>query len=241
VIVSPLPGTTRDSVDVEIRHKNKTFILVDNAGIRKLQKVKDSTESAAVIRAERGLKDVDVLIFVVDISKKIDQNDLFIAQKIQKSARPVIIAGNKWDLVEEKGLGLSLAKKIENKFNFLYYAKFIATSAVTGKNIFHLMERVEIIWNRLTTPIKTPALNRIVSQILSEKRLMTEKNRIFNPKYVSVESYRPLFFRFQSSSGQRLKPFFEMYLKRRLIDMLDLSGIPVFFNIVAKKTRRLKK
>lgn len=240
VIVSPLPGTTRDSVDVEIRHKNKTFILVDNAGIRKLQKVKDSTESAAVIRAERGLKDVDVLVFVVDMSKKIDQNDLFIARKILKSARPVIIAGNKWDLVEQKGLSESLRKKIENQFNFLFYAKFVATSAVTGKNIFQLMAGVEAIWSRLTTPIKTPVLNRMIRQILSEKKLMTEKNRIFNPKYVSVESYRPLFFRFQSSTGQRLKPFFEMYLKRRLTEMLDLSGIPVYFNIVAKKSRRTR-
>ncbi len=240
VIVSPLPGTTRDSVDVEIRRKNKSFILVDNAGIRKLQKVQESTESAAVIRAERSLKEVDVLIFVVDMSKKIDQNDLFIAQKIQRSARPVIIAGNKWDLVEEKEQGESLRKKIEAKFNFLYYASFVPTSALTGKNVFQLIDGAEHIWNKISTPIKTPVLNRVLAQILSEKKLITEKNRAFNPKYVSIESYKPLFFRFQSSTAQRLKPSFELYLKRRLIERLDLAGIPVFFNVVAKSARRKK-
>ncbi|MCP4217929.1 MAG: ribosome biogenesis GTPase Der, partial [bacterium] len=102
VIVSPIAGTTRDSVDLEIKRKGKTFILVDNAGIRKLQKVKESTESAAVIRAEKDIRNADIIIFVIDVSKKIDQNDLLIAHKLLKAAKPVIIAANKWDLVIEK-------------------------------------------------------------------------------------------------------------------------------------------
>jgi len=95
VIVSPLPGTTRDSIDLEVRRNRQMFILVDNAGIRKLQKVKEDTESAAVIRAEKEMRQSDIIIFVIDISKRIDQNDMLIAQKIVKAAKPVIIAGKR--------------------------------------------------------------------------------------------------------------------------------------------------
>ncbi len=95
VIVSPLPGTTRDSVDLEIKRNQQAFVIVDNAGIRKLQKIKEDTESAAVIRAEKEMRNSDVIIFVIDISKRIDQNDMLIAQKVVQAAKPVIIAGNK--------------------------------------------------------------------------------------------------------------------------------------------------
>ncbi len=91
-IVSPIAGTTRDSVDFEIKRKGKKFILVDNAGIRKFQKIKESTESAAVIRAEKDIRNADIIIFVLDVSRKLDKNDMFIARKILKSAKPVVVA-----------------------------------------------------------------------------------------------------------------------------------------------------
>lgn len=232
VIVSPLPGTTRDSVDLEIKRKNKSFILVDNAGIRKLKKVKEGTESAAVIRAEKDIRNADILIFVVDISKKIDQNDLLIAQKLLKSAKPVIIAANKWDLVEDKQNALTLAKRTRESFNFLYFAPMIFVSAVTGKDIFTLIDKAEAIHERLNTKIKTPRINSVIQAILKERKFLTECNNEFNPKYITVESYRPFFVTFHTTSKYKLKPFFEKYLKKRIVEEFELEGIPVFIKIL---------
>ena len=233
VIVSPIPGTTRDSVDLEIKRKNKTFILVDNAGIRKLQKVKERTESASVIRAEKDIQYADIVILILDISQKIDQNDLLIAHKILKSAKPVIIAGNKWDLVEDKNRAGKLLKEVKRRFNFLYFAPFVFVSAVTGKNVFDLIDQAEKIQQKLKQKIKTSYLNTVVQELLSEKKFLTETNRVFNPKYISIGSYRPFFINFHTSSGHKLKPAHETYLKKRLVEKLDLEGIPVFFKIVA--------
>ena len=237
VIVSPLPGTTRDSVDLEIKRNNKTFILVDNAGIRKLQKVKEDTESAAVIRAEKDIKNADIIIFVIDISKKIDRNDLFIAQKILKSAKPVVVACNKWDLVLDQEKADSFVRKLKARLNFFYFAPFLLTSAKSGKNIFQVIDKAEEINQKLTTKIKATHLNELVQQILLEKRILTEGNKKFISKYVSIEAYRPFFLNFFAKGGERLKTSDEMWLKKRVQQELGLEGIPIFFKITASKRR----
>ncbi len=236
VIVSPIPGTTRDSVDLEITRKQKTFILVDNAGIRKLHKVKEDTESAAVVRAEQDIKHADIIIFVIDISKKIDQNDLMIAHKILKAAKPTILACNKWDLVLDRNNVQVMADRIRSQFNSLYFAPIVFVSAKTGKNIFLLIELAESIHEKINTKIRTSYLNRVLQKILQEKKLITESNNPFNPKYIAVESYKPFFIKFYTSSKYKLKPFFERYLKKRIVEELKLEGIPVFFKISSKKS-----
>jgi GTP-binding protein len=237
VIVSPIPGTTRDSVDLEVKRSSKTYILVDNAGIRKLQKVKEGTESAAVIRAEKDIRFADIIIFVIDISTKIDQTDMLIAQKILKSAKPVIVACNKWDLVadDDKARSQKLLEKAKKSLNSFYFAPFVLVSAVTGKNIFHLLDRAETITGRITRKVKTSHVNKIIPEILRERKFLTQNNRLFNPKYISIESTRPFFINFHTGSGQKLKSSHEIYIKKRIIQELELEGIPVFFKIIGKK------
>ncbi len=235
VIVSPIPGTTRDSVDLEIKIKGHKFIFVDNAGIRKLQKVREDTESAAVIRAGKDIKKADMIIFVVDLSRKVDQNDLYIARKILNSAKPVILVGNKWDLVENKKTPEKVLKKIKSRFNFLYFAPLILVSAKTGKNIHTLINRIEAIDIYFHTEIKTSQLNRIIQKILVEKKLTTENNKTFNPKYASIESRRPFFICFHMKSQIRLKASSEMYVKKRILQEFNLEGVPIFFKTISKK------
>ena len=239
VIVSPLPGTTRDSVDLEVRRKNKTFILVDNAGIRKLQKVKEGTESAAVIRAEKDIRYADIIIFVMDISRKIDQNDLLIARKIVNAAKPVIVACNKWDLVPVTGKDPSqtLLANVKKRLNFFYFAPFVLVSAVTGKNLFELIDRAEEIHKKITEKIKTSYVNKIIPEILTERKFLTESNRHFKPRYIAIESYKPFFVNFHAGSADKLKAPHEKYLKKRIVEELHLEGIPVFFKITAKKKK----
>lgn len=234
VIVSPLPGTTRDSVDLEIKINKKKYILVDNAGIRKLFKVKEDTESAAVIRAEKNIKKADLVIFMLDLSKKIDKNDLFIARKILNSAKPVIIALNKWDLITDPDKAQNILNRTKQRLNFFYFAPFILISAKTGKNIQKLITGVESIETVLGTKIKTSTLNTIIQNVLKEKKMLMNNNKIFNPKYSAIESYNPFFIRFFIKTKSRLKPHIELYLKKRLSKELGIEGIPIFFNISAK-------
>ena len=235
VIVSPLPGTTRDSVDLEIRRNQQSFVLVDNAGIRKFQKIKEDTESAAVVRAEKEMRNSDIIIFVIDISKRIDQNDMLIAQKIVQAAKPVIIAGNKADLLGENAGNHKFFALTKARFNSLYFAPIIAISAQTGKNIFQMLDLATALNDKLNSKVKISALNEIVKRILRERKLTTQDKRIFSPKYVAIESFRPFFVKFHCKSSQRLNETDELFLKRRLLQELGFEGIPVFFKVVASR------
>lgn len=235
VIVSPLPGTTRDSIDLEVRRNRQMFILVDNAGIRKLQKVKEDTESAAVIRAEKELRQSDIIIFIIDISKRVDQNDLLIAQKIVKAAKPVIIAGNKADLLSPDTGSNKFFAQVHSRFNALYFAPFIAVSAKTGKNIFQMLDLAESVMAKLDKKIQLSQFNELVKRLLREKKMTTADHRIFSPKYISIETQRPFFVKFHCKSNLKLKPADEMYLKKRLTQELQLEGIPIFFKISASR------
>ncbi len=235
VIVSPLPGTTRDSVDLEVRRNQQTYILVDNAGIRKMQKIKEGTESAAVIRAENELRQTDVVIFVIDISKRVDQNDLLIAQKVVKAAKPVIIAGNKSDLLAPGTASDKFFAQARNRFHSLYFAPFIAVSALTGKNVFQMLDLAEVVTAKVDRKIQLSRFNELVKKLLREKKLTTADHKIFSPKYISIESQRPFFVKFHCKSSQRLNPSDEIFLKKRLTQELDFVGIPIFFKVSASR------
>jgi GTPase len=235
VIVSPLPGTTRDSVDLEVKRNRQTFILVDNAGIRKMQKIQENTESAAVIRAEKEMRQSDIIIFVIDISKRVDQNDMLIAQKIAKAFKPVIIAGNKTDLLETGTASNKFFAQARSRFNDLYFAPFIAISAKTGKNIFQMLDLAESISIKQDKKIQISSFNELVKRLLREKKLTTADHRIFSPKYISIESQRPFFVKFHCKSPLKLKPSDELYLKKRLNQELQFEGIPIFFKISASR------
>jgi GTP-binding protein len=235
VIVSPLPGTTRDSVDLEVKRNQQMFVLVDNAGIRKLQKIAEDTESAAVIRAEKEMRNSDIIIFVIDISKRIDQNDMLIAQKIVRAAKPVIIAGNKSDLLGDNAGSNKFLALTQSRFNALHFAPIIAVSAQSGKNIFQMLDMAAALNDKLNVKIKISALNEIVKRVLREKKLTTSDKRIFSPKFISIESYRPFFIKFHCKSSQRLNDADELFLKKRLTQELDLIGIPIFFKVTASR------
>lgn len=235
VIVSPLPGTTRDSVDLEVRRNNQAFILVDNAGIRKMQKVRETTESAAVIRAENELRRSDVILFVIDIAQKVDQNDLLIAQKVTKAAKPVLIVGNKTDLLAPGTAGDKYFARARSRFHALYFAPFIAVSAASGKNVFAMLDKAQEIHSKLNAKIQISRFNDLVKRILREKKIATSDHRVFNPKFISIESMRPFFIKFHARSGARLLPSDELFLKKRLTQELGFEGIPIFFKIQAQK------
>lgn len=230
-IVSPEPGTTRDSVDLEIRRNQKTFVLIDNAGIRKMQKIKEGTESAAVIRAERYMSRADIIVLVVDISRPIDQNDMLVAKKAVKAAKPVIIACNKWDLVSSSYRNEDLIKHIRARFHQLYFAQVITVSCKTGKNVYSLIDHAEAIHDVLNRKIKVRALNDLLKTIMNTKKFITTDGKTFAPKLVTVESYRPFFLQFHGRSLGRLRTSDELYLKKKLSKELELEGIPVFFKI----------
>ena len=169
-IVSELPGTTRDAIDIVYKRDGRQFVFIDTAGIRRRGKVSSSAEVFSVMRAERGIRRADVCILVIDLTMGVTAQDKRIAGLIQEARKPGILVLNKWDLVKprrrEKQSAKELVAETRSKIFFLDYAPVLITSASTGENVDRLFASIQKIQHAARKRIGTGVLNRLLRQAL---------------------------------------------------------------------------
>ena len=167
-IVSELPGTTRDTVDIIYEHNGRQFVFIDTAGIRRRGRVSSSAEVFSVMRSERSIRRADVCILVIDATMSVTAQDRRIAGLIQKARKPVILVLNKWDLIRPKrGEKQSVKERIEETRSgifFLDYAPVLITSASTGENVTQLFAIIQKLQHAARKRIGTGVLNRLLRQ-----------------------------------------------------------------------------
>jgi GTP-binding protein len=167
-IVSELPGTTRDAVDIAYERAGLKFVFIDTAGIRRRGKVFKSAEVFSVMRAERSIRRADLCVLVIDLTMGVTAQDKRIAGLIQKARKPAIIVLNKWDLVKPRRGEKQSAKKLFDetlsRLFFLDYAPVLVTSAPTGENVARLFALIQKIQRAAQKRISTGVLNRLLRQ-----------------------------------------------------------------------------
>jgi GTP-binding protein len=167
-IVSELPGTTRDAVDILYERNGRKFVFIDTAGIRRRGKHSSSAEVFSVMRAERSIRRADVCVLIVDLTMGVTAQDKRIAGLIQKARKSTIIVLNKWDLVRprrgEKQAARQLVAEARARIFFLEYAPVLTASALTGENIDNLFALIEKIRRASNRHIGTGILNRLLRQ-----------------------------------------------------------------------------
>ena len=167
-IVSELPGTTRDAIDILFQRNDRTFAFIDTAGIRRRGKHSSSAEVFSVMRAERSIRRADLCVLTVDLTMGVTAQDKRITGLIQKARKPAMIVLNKWDLMkparrEKEAMG-ELIDETREKIFFLEYAPVLITSASTGENIHRLFALIEKIERAAQERIGTGVLNRLLRQ-----------------------------------------------------------------------------
>ena len=233
-IVSSVPHTTRDILDEEIKYKGQKFILMDTAGIRKLNKLKDSKEKAAIIKAEKSIPRADVIIFVLDLSEEFTKQDMRIAALIKENMKPLVIALNKWDLIPNKKRGDKLIKEVDSKFHFIKFAPKLFVSAKTGKNLLKLLDYSINVYENYKRKIQTSELNRVFENINNKNPILTIDSNPIKIKYITQIKYGPPVFGLFASSSKKLMPSAESYLEKQFRAVFDFEGTPIKF-IVRKK------
>jgi GTP-binding protein len=165
-IVSELPGTTRDAVDILYERDGRKFVFIDTAGIRRRGKHSSSVEVFSVMRAERSIRRADLGVLIIDLTMGITAQDKRIAGLIQKARKPAIVVLNKWDLVKprrrEKDAARQLVEEAREIIFFLEYAPALITSALTRENIENLFSLIETIQRAARQRIGTGILNRLL-------------------------------------------------------------------------------
>ena len=176
-IVSELPGTTRDAIDIFYERDGRKFVFIDTAGIRRRGKRSSSVEVFSVMRAERSIRRADLCVLIVDLTMGVTAQDKRIAGLIQKAQKPVIVVLNKWDLVRlatgrvrpigrprhrEKHSAKQLIEEAGARIFFLEYASVLITSALTGENVEKLFASIETMQRAARQRIGTGVLNRLL-------------------------------------------------------------------------------
>lgn len=241
MIVSEVPGTTRDSVDALLTWHRKTFRIVDTAGIRRPGKVsKSQVESVSVLLARRAVERADVVVLVIDATVGPTDQDAAIAGAAQQAGRGIIIAANKWDLMKEQGEDAAKVfdESVRRQLKFLDYAPILHISAVTGERTPKLLETVDRVAAAARTRVPTGELNRFIEKVTSASPPVTTGKRNVRVMYASQPGVAPPTFVLFTNAASKLHFSYERFLENRLREAYGFFGNPIRIQIRARADTR---
>ena len=240
VIVSDISGTTRDSIDSHIKYNETDFTIVDTAGIRKKSKVDYGVEKFAVDRAIRSIRDCDVALLVIDAKEGISDQDKRISSIITESGKGIIVAINKWDLIEDKKANTinKFSEKLENDIPFLSYAPKIFISAVTKQRLNQIFEEALTVYQEGSKRISTGLLNKVINEAYALNPPTSFKGKRLKIYYTTQVTSQPPTFVFFVNNEELLKDNYKRYLENKLREAFGFFGNPIRLSARERKEKK---
>ena len=228
LIVSEIPGTTRDSTDTLIHRDKKAFCLVDTAGIRKLSRTQDKREKAGIIRAKQNITRADVVCLIMDAQEFPTRQDTAIAHLAHDSAKPLILVLNKWDLIQKDSRSTEAFKKrAYGKLDFVSYAPLVFTSALSGKRIVKILDLALKVYDNACEKVSTSRLNDFLAWINENYPPVTRKKRKIKIKYMTQIKVLPPTFILFTHSQFSLDTAFEKFFINKIRERFGYLGTPI--------------
>lgn len=227
-IVTPLAGTTRDSIYTRYNKFQHDFLLVDTAGLRKKGKVSEDIEFYSVMRAVKTIESSDICLLLIDATRGIESQDLNIMGLIQKNNKGMIVLVNKWDLVEkDNNTTLQVEKDIREKTAPFVDYPILFISATNKQRIHKVLELVDRVNKNRNRKIPTSELNEVMLQVVKNNPPPALKGKYVKIKYVTqLPIYTPA-FAFFCNLPQYVKDPYKRYLENRLREKYDFTGVPI--------------
>ncbi|MBI2150241.1 MAG: ribosome biogenesis GTPase Der [Acidobacteria bacterium] len=233
-MVSAIPGTTRDAVDSLVRHDGLTIRFVDTAGIRRKGKTELKAEKLSVVMARRHLERSDVAILIIDGTEGVTALDAHIGGYAHEAGRSVIIAVNKWDLVEKNyRITADFERDIREKLKFLSFAPIAFISAKTGQRVQKLYGTIEEVHKARFVRVPTRELNEFLRQEVLLRGGLPSDVKI---RYIAQVKVNPPTFVMFSNKIRKLHFSFERFIENRIRDRFPFTGTPIIIKQRAKKS-----
>jgi GTP-binding protein len=228
LLVSEVPGTTRDSTDTLVVRDGRTFCLVDTAGLRKLGGTWDSREKAGILRARARIKDADVVCQVLDVREFPTRQDAHIAQLAKDSGKPFFLVLNKWDLVDPAVVDAEAVRaEVYRKLSFVSYAPLLFVSAQTGRQAAKILDLAAELDANAGKRIETARLNEFLAWLNENAPPRGRDGGKIKIKYMTQAGVRPPFFLLFSHSRTTLAPAYEKHFLELLRERFDFRGLPL--------------
>lgn len=227
-IVTPISGTTRDSIYTRYNKFNQDFYLVDTAGIRKKGKVTENLEFYSVLRSIRSIEKADVCLLLIDATQGMEAQDLNIIKLIQKNNKGLVILVNKWDLIEkETNTSKDYTKKVKEKMAPFVDVPIIFTSVITKQRIHKVLEEAKQVYENRRKKISTGKLNDVMQGVISAYQPPSVKGKFVKIKYITqLKTFYPSFV-FFCNLPQYVKDPYKRYLENKLRENFDFTGSPI--------------
>lgn len=242
VIVSDVSGTTRDSIDSLINYKDKEFIIVDTAGIRKKARVDYGIEKFAVDRAIRSIRECDIAVLVIDATEGISDQDKKISSIITEAGKGLIIAINKWDLIEDKKANTinQFDKKLALEIPFLEFAPKIYISAKTKQRLNQIFDKAFDVFEQCTKRVSTGLLNKVVKELYSLNPPQTVKGKRLKLLYATQVGIQPPMFVLFANNSDLLKDHYKRYIENKLREAFGFFGTPIKISVRERSEKEKK-
>ena len=238
VIVSDIAGTTRDAIDTEILHNGKEYIFIDTAGLRRKGKIKEELERYSIIRTVTAVERADVVLMVIDATEGVTEQDAKIAGIAHERGKGMIIAVNKWDLVEKDNTTMKkFTEKIREKLSYMPYAELIFLSAKTGQRLPKLFDMIDAVIENCALRVQTGVLNEILTEAMAMKQPPSDKGKRLKIYYGSQTGVKPPKFTLFINDKNLTHFSYQRYLENKIRENFGFEGTPVQFEYREKNKK----
>ena len=230
VIVSPIAGTTRDSIDTPFEYNGEKYTLIDTAGIRRKSKVHEDIERYSVIRAVAAIERSDICVLMIDAVEGLTDQDKKIVGVAHEAGKGIIVAVNKWDLIEKETNTMRDYKKaLEADLQFMSYAPIIFISVQENKRVNQVMELAKYVSEKRALRVPTGQLNSLIMDATMMKQPPSDKGKRLKIYYVTQVSVKPPLFSFQINKRDLMHFSYARYLENKIRESFGFEGTSIKF------------
>lgn len=235
VIVTNIPGTTRDAIDSYVDYDDDRYIFIDTAGLRRKKKIYEKVERYSVVRTLAAIDRSNICVLIIDATEGVSEQDTKIAGYAHDNGKGIIVAVNKWDLIDKNNKTHDeFVKEIRDNLGFILYAPIVFISAVTGQRVDNLLELIKSVNNNYNLRVKTGVLNDIINEAILMNQPPSDKGVRSKIYYGTQVSVRPPKFVIFVKHKELLHFSYVRYLENQVRNHFGFSGVPIQFEFREK-------
>ena len=236
LIVSDVAGTTRDAIDTEVKYNGKKYTFIDTAGLRRKNKVKEKLEEYMILRTVTAVERADVAVIVINADEGVTEQDAKIAGIAHDRGKGIIIAVNKWDLIEKDNKTVNeFTKDVRNTLSFMPYAEIIFISAETGQRLVKLYDMIDAVSENHAMRVATGVLNEIMMQAVVMQQPPSDKGKMLKLFYITQAAVKPPTFVIFVNDKKLMHFSYTRYIENQIREAFGFKGTPLKFIIRERK------
>lgn len=226
-IVSDVAGTTRDAIDSIVEHEGKKYRIVDTAGIRRKSQIEEDVEYYGYVRSMRAIERAEVVLLMIDATLGLTDADQKVASMAAERGCAMIIAINKWDLIDSAEKRDEIKERVGERMTFVGYAPVLTISAKTGRSVHRIWDAIDAVYQSYSTRISTNRLNALLTELRDFGHTIVKGSKRLRLNYITQTATQPPVFTIFANFPEIIDDTFKRYLENRLRSTYDLTGTPI--------------